>query len=133
MPKPEAKAEVEDPLELIGRAVAAYDAQIAELQAKRDHLAAFTQQSQAAALTVTAPAAAVPKSRGMSAEAKAKISAAAIKRWAKKRKADAAAQRETTAKTAPVKAKPAAKKAVVKKGKAVKSGALVEATAARNA
>ncbi len=119
MPKIKAKLVAEDPLELIGRAVAAYDAQIAALQAKRDMLATFAQAPQTAAVAVKAPAVAPPKQRTMSAEARAKIGAAAKKRWAKKRKADAAAQKESTAQAAPVKARPK-KKAANKKTKVAK-------------
>jgi hypothetical protein len=119
MPKIKAKPVAEDPLELIGRAVAAYDVQIAELQAKRDLLAILAQPAQAAAVVVKTPAVAPPKQRTMSAEAKAKIGAATKKRWAARRKAEAAAQKESTAQAVPVKAKPK-KKTATKKAKATK-------------
>lgn len=145
--------ERDDPMELIGRAIAAFDAQIAELQTKRSRLAA---------LMGTAIAAAAPKQRGMSDEARAKISAAAKKRWVKKKRAEVAAQAEKpkakkkapalkpanakaipakakqapATKTKPAKAKPAAakpKKVAVKKVAAATTTASVQAEAGQNA
>lgn len=83
------KSEKEDPLELMHRAVAAFDAQIAELQAQRASVAALLGP------TATAPTT-PPKKHGMSDEARAKISAAAKQRWAQKRSAATAPTQEPT-------------------------------------
>src|SRR5690349_3929927 len=101
MPTSKSEPIQENAMDLLQRAISAFDTQIADLQAKRAQLIALTGQP----VTVTAaPTAAAPKSRGMSDEAKAKISAAAKKRWAKHRKATKAAQKaetETTVTPAP--------------------------------
>ena len=91
-------------------ALAGLDTQIAELQQKRAQLAALT-NGQPASQTVEA--ATPPQKTGkMSDEAKAKISAAAIARWARVKQEQAKAAEST----------PAAKKAQPKK-QAVKAQA----------
>ena len=91
MPKSKSEPIQENAMDLLQRAIAAFDVQIADLQAKRAQLITLTGQSSAVSVTPTATA---PKSRGMSDEAKAKISAAAKKRWAKQKKAAKAAQKQ---------------------------------------
>lgn len=123
--------------ELMRLALAGLDAQIAELQEKRAQLAALTTGQPAASTVEAAPP---PEKTGkMSAEARAKISAAAKKRWAKvkKAKAEAAksapAAKEAPAKKTAVKAESAStkgKKALAKKGKS-KTPAAAETGAAR--
>lgn len=114
--------------ELIRLAIAGLDTEIAALQEKRAQLAAMIGSSSAVVEVSTANTA-TPTSKGgkMSDEAKAKISAAAKKRWAKVKKAKAdAAKLATAAKIVPakktsVKAQSAptkGKKAPAKKGKA---------------
>ena len=89
--------------ELMRLALAGLDTQIAELQEKRAQLAALTNEQTA---TPTVKAVTPPQKTGkMSEEAKAKISAAATARWARRKQEQAEA-----AKTAP-----AAKKAQPKK------------------
>lgn len=93
--------------ELLRLALAGLDTQIAELQEKRAQLAALT-NGHTAALTVEA--ATQPQKTGkMSDEAKAKISAAAKKRWARVKQEQAKA-----AKSAPVAKKAQLKKQTVK-------------------
>lgn len=115
--------ERQDPWELLNQAIALLDQQIAELQSRRAGLAALIGQPTTPA-TTTAPT--PSKQRTMSDEAKARISAAAKKRWAQKKKAaNAAAKTGATApaKSAPKaastasKAKPAPNKAKPTKGK----------------
>jgi hypothetical protein len=112
MPTPKSEPRQENAMDLLYRAITAFDTQIADLQAKRAQLIALTGQ----AVTMTAaPTTAAPKSRGMSDEAKAKISAAAKKRWAKHIKAAKAAQKaETETTAAPAPAKASTKKTVLK-------------------
>ena len=93
--------------ELIRLALAGLDTQIAELQEKRAQLAAISNQHPVETAVIAATAAA--KKGGMSDEAKAKISAAAKKRWAKVRRAKA-----DSAKSAPTAKKASAKKTSVK-------------------
>jgi len=110
--------------ELMRLALVGLDTQIAELQEKRAQLAALTNGQPTAASVAAAPP---PQKTGkMSDEARAKISAAAKKRWAKVRKAkaeaakSAPAAKKTPAKKAAVKAESAStkgKKAPAKKGK----------------
>lgn len=102
--------------ELIRLAIAGLDTQIAELQEKRAQLFAMT-GSQSAGSAVKS---ATPTSKGgkMSDEARAKISAAAKKRWAKVRKAKAeAAKPAPAAKKAPAKKTPVKAQVASKKGK----------------
>lgn len=92
--------------ELMRLALAGLDTQIAELQEKRAQLAALTSGQPAAPSVEAAPP---PQKTGkMSDEARAKISAAAKKRWAKVKKAKAEA-----AKSAPAAKKTPAKKTAV--------------------
>jgi hypothetical protein len=112
MPKAKSKLPAETAMDLLQRAIAAFDVEIADLQAKRAHLVALTGPS-----VTVAPVAqdASQKTRTMSAEARAKISAAAKKRWAQQKKAAKAAQTdkaETNA--APATVKTLAKKAATK-------------------
>ena len=110
-----------DPAELLRLALSGFDAQIAELQATRAQLAAIINQPSAGP-TVEAAA---PQKRKLSAEARAKLSAAAKARWAKERKAKAQkpkpAAKKAQSKARPTKARPAgaakAKKAPAKKSK----------------
>lgn len=113
-----------DQSELIRLALAGLDTQIAELQEKRAQLASMSNEQ----LVNPAVKATTPKQKTgkMSDEAKAKISAAAKKRWAKVKKAKAEAARSATAaKKAPAKKKSVkaqsastkGKKAPAKKGK----------------
>ena len=110
-----------DPAELLRLALIGFDAQIAELQATRAQLAAIINQPSAGP-TVEAAA---PQKRKLSAEARAKISAAAKARWAKERKAKAQkpkpAAKKAQSKARPTKARSAAtakaKKAPAKKSK----------------
>lgn len=108
----------DNPTELLQRTLAAFDSQIAELQAKRAQIAALlgAPAAKTAAPKVTATKATeAPKQWKMSDEARARISAAAKKRWAAKKKADKAeaAAKPAEAKTKPTKAP--AKKASTKK------------------
>jgi hypothetical protein len=132
MPKAKSEPLAETAMELLQRAITAFDVEIADLQAKRAQLVALTGQA-----VIVAPVAqdASPKTRTMSAEARAKISAAAKKRWAKQKKAAKAAQAgkaETSAAPATVKAptkkaaakaqpKPAAKPKKAKKAQTTTS------------
>jgi len=95
-----------DPAELLRLALDGFDAQIAELQAKRAQLALMIGRSSAnPAVEVATP----QKRRTLSAVASAKISAAAKARWAKKRKGKAEKQKpNAAAKPARAKAKPIA-------------------------
>lgn len=138
MPKSKSEPIQENAMDLLQRAITAFDVQIADLQAKRAQLITLTGQSKAVTVTTVAAA---PKSRGMSDEAKAKISIAAKKRWAKQKKAAKAAQQaeiEMTAALAPTKA-PAKKtesKAKPKKSakpKKVASTSKAQATATEEA
>jgi hypothetical protein len=104
----------ETAMELIERAIAALDVEIAELQAKRAQLIALTGKTVVAFPTP----AEVPPKRTMSEEARAKISAAAKKRWAKKKKAAQAAIKSMT-KAGPATASAATKKASSKAKKKV--------------
>ena len=100
--------------ELIQLALAGLDTQIADLQEKRARLAALTSEQ-----SITAPVkAAAPKQKigKMSAEARAKISAAATARWAKVKKAQAQAEK-SAAKKAPSKKSPVKAQTATKKGK----------------
>jgi hypothetical protein len=110
-----------DQSELIRLALAGLDTEIAALQEKRAQLAALTNEQSASA----AVKAATPKQKTgkMSAEARAKISAAATARWAKVKKAKAEAEKSAVkkapSKKSPVKAQKASKKgkkAPAKKG-----------------
>ena len=93
-----------DPAELLRLALDGFDAQIAELQAKRAQLAAMIGRSSANPAVEVAP---TQKRRKLSAVARAKISAAAKARWAKKRKGKAEKQKQNAAaKTARAKARP---------------------------
>ena len=93
-----------DPAELLRLALDGFDAQIAELQAKRAQLAAMIGRSSANPAVEVAPP---QKRRKLSAVARAKISAAAKARWAKKRKGKAEKQKpNAAAKTARAKANP---------------------------
>lgn len=112
MPKSKSEPIQENAMDLLQRAIAAFDVQIADLQAKRAQLITLTGQSITVSVTPTATA---PKSRGMSDEAKAKISAAAKKRWAKQKKAAKAAQKAEAEKVvAPAAAKATTKQAASK-------------------
>src|SRR5215510_7517035 len=93
-----------DPAELLRLALDGFDAQIAELQAKRAQLALMIGRSSTnPAVEVAKP----QKRRTLSAVARAKISAAAKARWAKKRKGKAEKQKpNAAAKRARAKAKP---------------------------
>jgi outer membrane biosynthesis protein TonB len=109
----------DDPAESLRLALIGLDAQIAELQETRAQLAALIDQRSAGPAAETA---APQKRRKLSAEARAKISAAAKARWARERQAKAQKPKKTAkktqSKTKPTKAKPApakAKKAPVKK------------------
>jgi hypothetical protein len=105
-----------DQSELIRLALAGIDAQIAELQEKRAQLAALAEPQSAG----SAVKAATPTTKGgkMSAEARAKISAAATARWAKVKKAKAeAATSVPAAKKAPAKKNPVKAQAASTKGK----------------
>src|SRR5262247_819163 len=93
-----------DPAELLRLALDGFDAQIAELQAKRAQLTALIGRSSANPAVEVAP---TQKRRKLSAVARAKISAAAKARWAKKRKGKAEKQKpNAAAKPARAKAKP---------------------------
>lgn len=83
------KTKGEDPEDLLRRALAGLDAYIAELQMRRTQLAALVAPD---APVPTVAAAAPRKQRRMSAEARAKISAAAKARWAKVKKTQAKKQ-----------------------------------------
>jgi hypothetical protein len=110
--------EKDDLGELLRRALTALDAQIAELQAKRVQLAALADQHPTVPAVKTA-AAAPEKQRTMSAEARAKISAAAKERWAKKKKAQAKdLKANSTTKKTEAKAKPKSTKAKPEKAAA---------------
>src|SRR5262249_5717639 len=93
-----------DPTELLRLALIGFDAQIAELQEKRAHLAALIDQRSAHSAAETA---APQKRRKLSAAARAKISAARKARRANERKGKAEKQKpNAAAKTARAKAKP---------------------------
>ncbi len=77
---PRGKTETFDPNEHITKAVAAIDAQIAQLQAKRNQLASIVGGSKTT--KAAAPAKPRKKKRPMSEEAKQKIREAQQKRWA---------------------------------------------------
>lgn len=120
--------------ELIRLALAGLDAQIAELQEKRAQLAALADpQSVGSAVKAATP---TVKGGKMSAEARAKISAAATARWAKVKKERAkAAKSAPMAKNAPAKKNPVkaqvasikGKKSPAKKEKAKPTPSSVEA------
>lgn len=75
-----------DPNEHINKALSAIDAQIAELQSKRDQLAAVIGGGKKTKVTKVASAAkAVKTKRPMSEEAKQKIREAQQRRWAEAR------------------------------------------------
>src|SRR5205085_6165218 len=97
---PKIRTKTDGQMELIRDLVATLDSQIVELREKRAQLEALTNKPSAKTTIKTV----APRKRTMSAAAKAKISAAAKKRWAAKKKAQAEAQ----------KPKPVAKKAVAK-------------------
>lgn len=101
------KTKKNDPAELLQLALTGLDEQIAELQTIHTQLAAMIGRPSA---SLAVEAAAPQKRRKLSAEAREKISAAAIARWARERKAKAKAQ----------KAKPATEKAK-SKGKPAKA------------
>lgn len=112
MPKLSTKPAQADPLDLIHQAIAAFDVQIADLQAKRNQLVSLAGGFVAIAPT---PAETAPKQRTMSDEARAKISAAAKKRWAKQKKAVKAAQTgKAEAKAVPATVKAPTEKAAAK-------------------
>src|SRR5215813_11366962 len=124
-----------DPAELLRLALDGFDAQIAELQAKRAQLAAMIGRSSATPAVEVAPP---QKRRALSAVARAKISAAAKARWAKKRKGKAEKQKpNAAAKTARAKAKPIepapartkAKKSTAEKDKPTKNDLAKKASA----
>ena len=108
------KTKGEDLEELLRRALTGLDAQIAELQNKRAQLAVLIEP---AAAVPAIYAAAPRKQRKMSAEARAKISAAAKARWANRRKAQAENQ-QLKAPGKQAKAKGVKKRATAKKGEA---------------
>jgi hypothetical protein len=91
MPKTKSEPLAETAMELLQRAIAAFDVEIADLQAKRAQLVALTGKAETSAPALPDVS---PKTRTMSAEARAKISAAAKKRWAKQKKAVKAAQKD---------------------------------------
>jgi hypothetical protein len=106
-----------DPTESLRLALIGLDAQIAELRETRAQLAALIDQPSAdSAVKVAAP-----RKRRLSAEARAKISAAAKARWARERKAKVkkvkAQKPKTAAKKAQSKAKPAKARPAPAKGK----------------
>lgn len=120
--------ERQDPWELLEQAITLLDEQITELKTRRAQLATLTGSSVAVAKPIVkAPG----QQRTMSAEAKAKISAAAKKRWAQKKKAAKAAQSAAPAVSA-VKSKPAKDKPAPAKPKqpAVKEAKPAKATKA---
>lgn len=119
--------------ELIRLALAGLDAEIADLQQKRAHLASLTNQPS----TNTKAVSTAPPQKGgkMSEEAKAKISAAATARWAKVKEAKAEAEKSATAakktpsKKSSVKAQKVStkgKKSPAKKGKKASSAPSAE-------
>jgi len=116
----------DDPAELLRLALIGLDAQIAHLQETRARLAALSDRRSAGLAVETA---APQKRRKLSAEARAKISAAAKARWAKERKAKVkkvktqkpkTAAKNAQSKARPTKARPAptkGKRSSTKKGK----------------
>src|SRR5262252_5641526 len=101
------KTKKDDPAELIRLAITGLDDQIAELRAMHTQLSSMIGRPFASpAVNAAAP----KRRRKLSAEAREKLSAAAKARWAKERKAKAAA----------LKAKPATEKAK-SKGKPAKT------------
>jgi hypothetical protein len=116
----------DDPAESLRLALIGLDAQIAELGETRAQLAALIGQPSAGSTVKVA----APRKRQLSAETKAKISAAAKARWARERRANAKNQKPKkaakktqpkakTSKTRPAHAK--AKKSQAKKGKSESS------------
>jgi phosphoribosyl-dephospho-CoA transferase len=115
MPKAKSEPPPETAMQLLQLAIAAFDREIADLQAKRAQLIALTGPSVSIAAVAPVALETRPKTRTMSDEAKAKISAAAKKRWAKKKKAAKAAQQGNAAiNTRPATVKAPAKKAATK-------------------
>lgn len=111
------KPKAEAPTELIRCAIAAYDDQIVAAQTKRAQLVALLGPTRG---VIPAAITAALKPRTMSAEAKAKISAAAKKRWAKTRKAQAKKQQPKSAgKKVVIKAAKKKKAVTKKKGETV--------------
>ena len=105
----------DDPAELLRLALIGLDAQIADLQETRSQLTALIDQRSAGLAVETA---APQKRRKLSAEARAKIGAAAKARWARERKAKVKDQKpKTAAKKAQSKAKPAKARPAPAKGK----------------
>jgi hypothetical protein len=107
------KTKRDDPAGLLRLAIPGLDEQIAELQETRSQLAALIERSAGLAAETAAPR----KQRKLSAEARAKISAAKA-RWARERKAKVKAQKpKTAAKKAQSKANPAKARPAPAKGK----------------
>lgn len=117
------RTKIDDPAELLRLALTGLNTQIAELQQMRAQLAAMINGRSAG----PAVEAAEPTKRGkLSAETRAKISAAAKARWTKVKKAQAKNQKpkpiakQAHSKTKPAKGRPApakAKKSSAKTGK----------------
>src|SRR5215510_3482272 len=107
-----------DPAELLRLALDGFDAQIAELQAKRAQLTAMIGRSSANPAVEVAP---TQKRRKLSAVARAKISAAAKARWAKKRNAAAKTARAKAKPIEPDPARTKAKKSTAEKDKPTKN------------
>jgi hypothetical protein len=121
----------DNPAEAIRLALIGLDAQIADLWETRAKLVALIDQPP----TGSAVKMAEPRKRRLSAEAKAKISAAAKARWARERRANtktqkpkkAAKKTQSKAKTSKTQPAPAkAKKSPAKKGKSKLSTPAVE-------
>src|SRR5262244_2788677 len=128
----------DDPSEPLRLALDGLDAQIAELQKTRAQLAAMIDHPPAGS-TVEAAA---PQKRKLSAEARAKISAAAKARWAREKKAKAKAKKHKPAakkaqsKPKPAKSRPApakTKKSAAKKSKSKPAAPAAETKAAKTA
>ena len=127
-----------DPTESLRLALIGLDAQIAELRETRAQLAALIDQPSAdSAVKVAAP-----RKRRLSAEARAKISAAGKARWARARRVEAKTQkpkkaakkRQSKAKTSKTWLAPAeAKKSPAKKGKSKSSTPTVATKAVKAA